>query len=57
MLIDLLESSKAIGLCPMGNISKAADVFGHRISGKGFHMYKGVGVCFADFISFFLSIP
>ena len=21
MLIDLLESSKAIGLCPMGNIS------------------------------------
>ena len=30
---------------------------GSRISGKGFHMYKGVGVRFADFISFFLNIP
>ena len=28
-----------------------------RISGKGVHMYKGVGVRFADFISFFLNIP
>ena len=28
-----------------------------RISGKGVHMCKGVGVCFADFISFFLNIP
>ena len=30
-----------------------------RISGKGVHMYKDVGggggVCFADFISFFLK--
>ena len=24
---------------------------------KGGHMYKGVGVRFADFISFFLNIP
>ena len=30
---------------------------GFRISGKGVHMYKGVGVRFADFISFFLNIP
>ena len=30
---------------------------GSRISGKGVHMYKGVGVGFADFISFFLNIP
>ena len=30
---------------------------GSRISVKGVHMYKGVGVCFADFISFFLNIP
>ena len=30
---------------------------GSRISGKGVHMYKGVGVRFADFISFFLNIP
>ena len=26
---------------------------GSRISGKGVHMYKGVGVRLADFISFF----
>ena len=26
---------------------------GFRISGKGVHMYKGMGVRFADFISFF----
>ena len=25
------------------------------ISGKGVHMFKGVGVRFADFISFFLT--
>ena len=30
---------------------------GYRISGKGVHMYKGVGVRFADFTSFFLNIP
>ena len=30
---------------------------GSRISGKGVHMYKGEGVRFADFISFFLNIP
>ena len=29
---------------------------GYRISGKG-HMYKGMGVGFADLISFFLNIP
>ena len=28
-----------------------------RISGKGVHMYKGVGVRFAGFMSFFLNIP
>ena len=28
-----------------------------RISGKGVHEYKGVGVRFADFISFFLNMP
>ena len=28
-----------------------------RIAGKGIHRYKGVGVCFADFISVFLNIP
>ena len=26
------------------------------IFGKGVHMFKGVGVCFADFISFFINI-
>ena len=26
-------------------------------SGKGVHMHDGVGVGFADFISFFLNIP
>ena len=32
---------------------------GSRISGKGGggHMYKGVGIRFADFISFFFNIP
>ena len=30
---------------------------GSRISRKGVHMYKRVGVHFADFISFFLNIP
>ena len=30
---------------------------GSRISEKGVHMYKGVGVRSADFISFFLNIP
>ena len=29
---------------------------GSRVSGKGVHIYK-VGVCFPDFISFFLNIP
>ena len=29
---------------------------GSKISGKGVHMYKGAGVLFADFISFFLNI-
>ena len=28
-----------------------------RISGKGVHKYKGMGVRFSDFISFFLNIP
>ena len=28
-----------------------------RFSGKGVHMFRGVGVGFADFISFFLNIP
>ena len=30
---------------------------GSRNSGNEVHMYKGVGVRFADFISFFLNIP
>ena len=30
---------------------------GSRISGKGVHINKGVGVGFADFILFFLNIP
>ena len=30
---------------------------GSMVSGKGVHMYKGVRVHFADFISFFLNIP
>ena len=30
---------------------------GSRISGKGVRMYKGMGVHFADFISFFFNIP
>ena len=30
---------------------------GSRISGKGVHVYKGVGVRFADFTSFVLNIP
>ena len=30
---------------------------GSRISGKGVHIYKGMGVRFASFISFFLNIP
>ena len=30
---------------------------GSRISGKGVHLYKGKGVRFSDFISFFLNIP
>ena len=29
---------------------------GLRISRNGVHMYKGVGVCFADFVSFILNI-
>ena len=28
-----------------------------RISVKGVHMYKGVGVLFADFFLIFLNIP
>ena len=30
---------------------------GSRMSGKGVHINKGVGVRFTDFISFFLNIP
>ena len=32
------------------------DTGGSRISGKGVHMYDGVGGCFADLISFFLKL-
>ena len=28
---------------------------GSRISGKGVHMYKGVGARFADMVSFYLN--
>ena len=28
-----------------------------RTSGKGVRMYKGMGISFADFISFFLHFP
>ena len=30
---------------------------GSRISGKGVHMFKGVGVRFADFLFIFLKYP
>ena len=30
---------------------------GSRISGKGVHMYKGLGVRFADFVSFSIKYP
>ena len=47
--------------CPFGRLwifkflSKCRG--GSRISEKGVHMCKGVGVRFADFISLFLNIP
>ena len=45
----------------MQNVDKESGIFratgGSRISGKGVHMFKGVGVHYADFISFFLNIP
>ena len=28
-----------------------------RISGKDVHIYKGMGLVFSDFISFFVNIP
>ena len=48
-------------MCLHENIVKTLAIVmnrgGSRISGKGVHMYKGVGVGFADFISFFLKYP
>ena len=41
----------------VGLILRHTSMGGARISGKGVHMYKGVGVRFAEFISFFLNIP
>ena len=38
-----------------GNITVEHLRGGLRISGMGVHVYKGVGVRFADFISFFLE--
>ena len=44
-------------LCHKSKHWKWTSRSGPRISGKGVHTYKGVGVHFADFISFFLNIP
>ena len=50
MTLELLESPDYIHfLCIYRG--------GSRISGKGVHMYKGTGVRFSDFISFFLKYP
>ena len=39
--------------CSGKNVSNRG---GSKISGKGAHICKGMGVCFADIISFFLNI-
>ena len=44
---------KATFVCTQNQLIRG----GSRISGKGVRMYKGVGVSFAHFISFFLNIP
>ena len=53
MTLELLESTELDYIdfwCIYRGVS--------RISGKDVHMYKGThGVCFSDFISFFLNIP
>ena len=41
----------------LAHLKKGIHRGGSRISGKGVHMHKGVGVRFADFISFSLNIP
>ena len=48
------HKKKKVNYCTV--LRSKVEVHG-RISGKGVHMYKGVGVHFADFISFLLNIP
>ena len=42
--------------CEEGS-GRVFDRGGHRIPGKGVHIYNGMGVRFAYFVSFFLNIP
>ena len=51
--LDLLQSS--VCCTGVGN-NRIYCRGGSRISGKGVGMYKGMGVGFADFISFFLNM-
>ena len=57
----LHSSSSEYNCCPhflkIHSIAKVILQGQIQDSGKGVHIYKGVGVGFADFISFFLNIP
>ena len=59
--VTLLWSGKSVFFWgPVANMFNLISIFRNqrhviystRISGKGVHMYKGVGVRFADFLSF-----
>ena len=64
MLYHTNYSTKSLCQCHPINLHVSCDYFGKNFplrggswfSGKGVHMYEGVGVPFADFISFFLNI-
>ena len=53
IFVIILNLDQWIRCCVKSSIFRGRS----RISAKGVHMYKGVGVCLADFISFILNIP
>ena len=51
---SIYHTTKSHPAATMANVGSSRG--GSRISGSWVHLYKGVGVRFANFISFFLNI-
>ena len=57
VLVNMRQVISFSNTCAARCIVFLLNMGGSRISGKGVRMYKGMGVRFGDFISFFLNIP